>query len=77
MLSQPLAFAAACQLQEWKWKYLGNPMIDGFIKNLLSLSIVIPANAGIQSLQALMDSYFRRNDSIFDFLRDRHDWRFF
>jgi hypothetical protein len=47
--------------------------IDGFIKSPLGPLIVIPAKAGIQSFQAIMDSCLRRNDAIFDFLRFRQD----
>ena len=42
---------------------------DGFVKSPLCPLIVIPAKAGIQSFQVIMDSRFRGNDSIFDFLR--------
>ena len=42
---------------------------DGFVKSPLGPLIVIPAKAGIQSFQAIMDSRLRGNDSIFDFLR--------
>jgi hypothetical protein len=33
---------------------------------------VIPAEAGIQKIQILLDSCFRRSDSFSDFLRIRH-----
>jgi hypothetical protein len=45
--------------------------IDGFVKSPLGPLIVIPAKAGIQAFQAIMDSCLRRNDAIFDFLRFR------
>jgi hypothetical protein len=47
--------------------------IDGFVKSPLGPFIVIPAKAGIQSFQAIMDSCLRRNDTIFDFLRFRQN----
>ena len=37
--------------------------------------IVIPAKAGIQSFQVIMDSCLRRNDLIFDFLRYHQDYK--
>ena len=43
--------------------------IDGFVKSPLYPLIVIPAKAGIHSFQVIMDSRFRGNDSICDFLR--------
>jgi hypothetical protein len=47
--------------------------IDGFVKSPLCPLIVIPAKAGIHSFQANMDSRFRGNDSVFDFLRFHQD----
>jgi len=35
---------------------------------------VIPAKAGIQEKQALLDPGFRRGDGIDDFLEDRQEW---
>jgi hypothetical protein len=45
--------------------------IDGFVKNPKTLFSVIPAEAGIQEYQGLLDPGFRRGDGLEDFLRDR------
>ena len=37
---------------------------DGFVKSPLGPLIVIPAKAGIQSFQAIMDSRFHWNDKV-------------
>ena len=42
---------------------------DGFVKSPQCPLFVIPAKAGIQSFQIIMDSRFRGNDSILDFSR--------
>ena len=42
---------------------------DGFVKSRNSTLFVIPAEAGIQFFQGLMDSRLRGSDSTFDFLR--------
>ncbi len=55
--------------QNFKSQTFWSLNIDGFVKNPLGPLIVIPAKAGIQSFQAIMDSCLRRNDAIFDFLR--------
>ena len=47
-------------------------MVDGLVKSSLHSLFVIPAKAGIQLLQALLDSRFRGRDSYFDFLRVHH-----
>ena len=44
-----------------------NTKIDGLVKSPFLLIFVIPAKAGIQLIQAVLDSCFRRSD---DFLRD-------
>jgi len=49
--------------------------LDGFVKSPLCPLIVIPAKAGIQSIQAIMDSCLRRNDAIFDFLLFRQSYQ--
>ena len=43
---------------------------DAFAKSPKTLSSVIPAEAGIQSLQGLLDSRLRGSDGLGDFLRD-------
>jgi hypothetical protein len=47
-------------------------IIDGIAKSPDSPFFVIPAKAGIQSFQILLDSRFHGSDMIFDFLRSRH-----
>jgi hypothetical protein len=42
---------------------------DGFVKSLKTPVSVIPAKAGIQEKQALLDPGFRRGDGFDDFLR--------
>jgi hypothetical protein len=43
---------------------------DGFVKSPFCPIFVIPAKAGIQLIQAVLDSCFRRSDGFSDFLRD-------
>jgi len=43
--------------------------VDAFVKSRKMPFSVIPAKAGIQCLQALLDSGFRRSDEVWDFLR--------
>ena len=43
--------------------------IDGFIKSLTASFDVIPAKAGIQCFQIVLDACLRRHDGISDFLR--------
>jgi len=43
--------------------------IDGLVKIRKMTSPVIPAKAGIQEKQALLDPGFRRGDGFDDFLR--------
>jgi len=42
---------------------------DGSVKSLFCPIFVIPAKAGIQLIQAVLDSCFRRSDGFSDFLR--------
>ena len=44
---------------------------DAFVKSLKTPIGVIPAKAGIQYFQALLDACLRRHDRVLDFLRDR------
>jgi len=45
---------------------------DEFVKSRNSLEFVIPAKAGIQLFQDVLDPGFRRGDDPNDFLRDHH-----
>jgi len=47
--------------------------IDGFVKSLKTSFGVIPAKAGIQCFQIVLDACLRRHDGISDFLRVCHD----
>jgi len=49
------------------------PKIDGFVKSPKTLFFVIPAKAGIQEYQGLLDPGFRRGDDFNDFLRVHQD----
>jgi hypothetical protein len=46
------------------------PNLDGLVKNLKMPFSVIPAKAGIQLFQDVLDPGFRRGDASRDFLRD-------
>ncbi|MCX5912325.1 MAG: hypothetical protein NTV04_10380 [Deltaproteobacteria bacterium] len=46
--------------------------LDGFVKILKLPIFVIPAKAGIQLFQDVLDPGFRRGDDPSDFLRDHH-----
>jgi hypothetical protein len=43
--------------------------LDCFVKSILPFLFVIPAKAGIQLFEALLDSRFRGSDVVFDFFR--------
>ena len=45
--------------------------VDAFVKSRKTPFSVIPAKAGIQEKQALLDPGFRRGDGFDDFLRER------
>ncbi len=47
-------------------------IIDDFAKSNAFPFFVIPAKAGIQEIQIILGSCFRRNDSFFDFSRIHH-----
>ena len=51
--------------------------LDGFVKSPFSPIFVIPAKAGIQLIQRVLDSCFRRSDGFSDFLRDHQPWERF
>ena len=48
--------------------------IDGFVKSLKSSFDVIPAKAGIQYFQIVLDACLRRHDGVSDFLRVCQYW---
>jgi len=48
---------------------------DGFVKSRNSIEFVIPAKAGIQLLQKILDPGFRRGDASMDCLRDHQKWQ--
>ena len=50
----------------WKDSYI---KVDEFVKSHKSLVFGIPAKAGIQGNQSLLDSRFRGSDGLGDFLR--------
>jgi hypothetical protein len=47
-------------------------MFDDLVKSRNSIEFVIPAKAGIQLFQDVLDPGFRRGDAPRDFLRDHH-----
>jgi len=47
--------------------------IDGFLESLFGPIFLIPAKAGIQLIQVVLDSCFRRSDGFPDFLRDHQN----
>ena len=47
-------------------------IIDGLVKSPFGPIFVTPAKAGIQLIQVVLDSCFRRSDGFPDFLRDHH-----
>jgi hypothetical protein len=49
-------------------------MIDGLVKIQKVPFSVIPAKAGIQEKQGLLDPGLRRGDGSGYFLRTHHDW---
>ena len=46
------------------------PKVDELVKSQNSIEYVIPAKAGIQLFQGLLDPGFRRGDEPKDFLRN-------
>jgi hypothetical protein len=48
--------------------------IDELVKSRNSIEFVIPAKAGIQLFQDVLDPGFRRGDAPRDFLRDHQYW---
>jgi hypothetical protein len=46
---------------------------DGFVKSRNSIEFVIPAKAGIQLFQDVLDPGLRRGDAPRDFLRDHQE----
>jgi hypothetical protein len=47
--------------------------IDGLAKSQNFINFVIPAKAGIQLFQGVLDPGFRRGDVVFGFFRDHQD----
>jgi hypothetical protein len=47
-------------------------IFDGFVKSQKTPFSVIPAKAGIQEQQGVLDPGFRRGDDFGDFLRKPH-----
>jgi hypothetical protein len=47
---------------------------DELVKSRNSIEFVIPAKAGIQLFQDVLDPGFRRGDDPKDFLRDHQIW---
>ncbi|OGP97616.1 MAG: hypothetical protein A2Z51_10305 [Deltaproteobacteria bacterium RBG_19FT_COMBO_52_11] len=50
--------------------------IDDLVKSRNPIEFVIPAEAGIQLSQDVLDPGFRRGDDPGDFLRDHQHWDF-
>ena len=50
--------------------------VEGFVKRLKISFSVIPAKAGIQYFQMVLDACLRRHDGISEFLRVCQDWTF-
>jgi len=48
--------------------------IDAFVKSHQTPLLVIPAKAGIQEFQEVLDPGFRRGDGFRDFSRVHQDW---
>jgi hypothetical protein len=48
--------------------------IDDLVKSRNPIKFVIPAKAGIQLFQNVLDPGFRRGDALRDFLRDHQNW---
>jgi len=48
--------------------------LDELVKSLKSVFFVIPAEAGIQYFQQVIDSGFRRSDDVSDFFRSHESW---
>jgi len=48
--------------------------IDDLAKSRKTPIFVIPAKAGIQGIQPLVDSRFRGSDGLGDFLHGRQNW---
>jgi hypothetical protein len=53
-----------------------NAKVDGLVKSPKNLFFVIPAEAGIQCFQTLLDPGFCRGDGSNDFLRSHQIWVF-
>jgi len=56
---------------------LGHFNFDDLVKSRNSIKFVIPAKAGIQLFEDVLDPGFRRGDASRDFLRDHQFWALF
>ena len=61
---------SSCALQ--LKRFFNYTIYDELVKSLYLSFFVIPAEAGIQSFQAVLDSRLRGSDGKLDFLRDCH-----
>ena len=51
--------------------------LDAFVKSPITSFLVIPAKAGIQEKQALLDPGFRRGDGVFSVIPAKAGIQFF
>jgi len=54
--------------------FSGHLNFDGLVRSAKASFSVIPAKAGIQEKQAILDPGFRRGDGFDDFLQDHQLW---
>jgi len=66
----PCAVPDRLPKKKQKSKKMEKSNIDDLVKSPFYPIFVIPAKAGIQLIQAVLDSCFRRSDGFSDFLRD-------
>jgi len=57
------------------YKFSSRVINDDLVKSPFPLIFIIPAKAGIQLIQAVLDSCFRRNDGFSSFLRVHHKYQ--
>jgi len=68
--TENIYLAEPAENTEKNLKFLNHLQFDGFVKSRNSIEFVIPAKAGIQLFQDVLDPGFRRGDDPRDFLRD-------